>query len=366
MQKDFDWINFSSKQLEKKSNEVIKNRKRDLDKIKKIEKKNRTFENTVFSLEKSGRGVSIFFAKLEVLLNMSPKKNIREICAKIEVSASAKLIEIEFDKGIFDALSEYKKNIKNEKLGEIDKKLFKDYLNDYTKMGFSLSDKKQKELKKINKRISKLSSDFSVNINNYSDNILLSKTETDGLSEIFLKTLKKEKGKFMVSLDYPEMIPFMETSENEKKRKELSEKASKKGGRKNLKILSEVLKLKEKRAKMLGYKNHADFIVEDRMAKNGKNIENFFEPLLKKIQKAGKEDLKMLEKFKKEKTGNKKAKLFPYDIAFYSNLLQKEKYNVDEQKIKEYFQLDIVKSEMIKMFGELFGFEMKKNNKIKL
>ncbi len=162
------------------------------------------------------------------------------------------------------------------------------------------------------------------------------------------------------------MIPFMETSENEKKRKELSDKASKKGGKKNLKILSEVLELKSKRAKMLGYKNHPDFIAEDRMAKNSKNVINFYQPLLKKLQKPGRADLAMLQKFKAQKTGDRKAKIFSHDIAYYANLIQKEKYGVDEQKIKEYFQLDIVKSEMIEMFGKLFGFEMKKNNKIKL
>jgi thimet oligopeptidase len=359
-------VTLSPKRLENKSQEIIENRKSDLVEIKNIESKERTFLNTVFALEKSDRDVDGFFGKLEVLLHMSPKKPIREKCAQIEVKMSAQLIEIDFDKGIFDALVEYKKNYKNDKLKDIDKKLFKDYLRAYTKMGFDLKAKEQTELKKVNKEISKLSSAFSVNINNYTDNILLGNDDLEGLSDIFIQSLKKEKDKYIVSLDYPEMIPFMETSSNEKKRKQLLDKASKKGGKENLKILSEILKLKDKRAKMLGYKNHPDFIAEDRMSKKGKNVVDFYEPLLEKLEKPGRADLKILEYCKKEQTGDLKEKLQPQDIAYYANILKKQKYNVDEQKLKEYFQLDIVKFEMIEMFGKLFGFEMKKNNKIKL
>jgi Zn-dependent oligopeptidase len=298
---------------------------------------------------------------------MSPKKEIREVSQKSENFLSGELIEINFDEEIYQAILDYKKHgEKKDKLDSADKVLLKEVYETYKDMGFFLQKKDQEKLKKINKKISKLSSDFSMNVNNHKDKILLSKNETNGLSKIFLNSLKKEKEKFVVSLDYPEIVPFMETSENEKKRKELLEKESKKGGRKNLKILDEILKLRKEKVEMLGYKSYPDYITKDRMAKKGENIEKFFTPLLKKIEKKGGEDLKILESFKQLKKENKKEKLFSHDIAFYQNILQKEKFNLDEEKNKEFFQLEIVKKEMMEMFGKLFGFQMKKNDEIKL
>ncbi len=189
-------MELSPKELEKELRKRLEKKKKALGKIKKIAKKERTFENTVFALEKSNRELGDFLVKLDVLLNMSPKKQIREKAAELEVLASQNLVEINFDEGIFRALKDYKNNgYKKEKLEEVDRRLFKEYFKDYQRMGFALPEKEQKELKEINKKISELSSKFSVNINNWEDYILLNKKETAGLDTNFLNSLKKEKGK---------------------------------------------------------------------------------------------------------------------------------------------------------------------------
>ena len=366
-QKDFDWVKWNSKKIEKEAKKMLEETKKVFSKIKSIKKEERGFENTIFALEKSYEETDIFFTKIDILSQAHPQKDIRKAAQKYKNFLSEKFIDINFDKEIYQAILDYKKyGEKREVLESTDKILLKKIYEEYKDMGFSLPKKTQEKLKKINKKISKLSSDFFVNINNHQDNILLSKKEINGLSDIFLQSLKKEKGKFVVSLDHPEMIPFMENSENEIKRKELSQKASKKGGKKNLIILNEILKLKKEKVKILGYKSYPDYVTKNRMAKKGKNIENFFESLLKKIEKKGIEDLKVLEQYKQKKKNNKKEKLFSYDIAYYNNLYKKENFGIDEEKNKEFFQLEEVKKEMINMFGKLFNFKMKKNNTIKL
>lgn len=365
-QKDFDWVKWNEKKIKEEVKNIIQKTDEEILKIKNIKKEDRTFENTIFALEKKEEGVGSVFSRLHALSQLSPQKNIREITQRFEVFLSEKMIEFDSDKDIFDAICEYKKNnFKKENLSEVDKVLLREYFYAYKKKGFSLPEKKQQELKKINKKISKLSSKFSVNLNNYSDKILLSKSETKGLSEIFLNSLKKEKGKYIVTLDYPEIVPFLETSANSKKRREIFQKNSRKGGRGNLKILNEILELKKTKTKILGYQNYPDYVVEDRMAKKGENVEKFFESLIEKVKNSSLDDLRNLERFKIKKE-YKKKKLESYDVSYYSNLLKKAKFNVDENHLKEFFQLENVKKEMFETFSNLFGFKIKKNNSVKL
>ncbi|MCK5588977.1 MAG: Zn-dependent oligopeptidase, partial [Candidatus Pacebacteria bacterium] len=261
------------------------------------------------------------------------------------------------DKDIFEALKDCKKNDK--KLNGVEKKLLEDYLKTYKRMGFSLSDKKQKEVRSIIKKILKFSLEFQKNINDYHDFILLNKEDTVGLKESFLKTLKKDKkNNYIVSLDYPEYGPFVLESENIKKRKELIQKNSQKGGKKNLDILKQILMLKDEKAKLLGYKNHAEYVLENRMAKKPETVLQFHNDLEKKVKKIVKKDLKELLNFKKKSGLDEPLKF--YDVAFFSNKLKKEKFNVDPEEVRKYFVLENVKKEMFNLFGSLFGVKFKK------
>jgi Zn-dependent oligopeptidase len=134
------------------------------------------------------------------------------------------------------------------------------------------------------KKLSKLSLNFRKNINDYQDYILCTREELSGLSERFISTLPKHTDdRYIVSLQYPHIGPFMGEAGHREKRKELAEKNLKKGGTKNLKIIEEIVKLRHEVATILGYKHHADFRTENRMAKTGKNVEDFQNNLLKKL-----------------------------------------------------------------------------------
>jgi Zn-dependent oligopeptidase len=145
----------------------LEEREEVFNKIKKVKKEEQNFENTIFVLEKSNREISDLLVKLDVLLNMSPRKTLREKLSVFLVEISAKLIDLNFDEEIFKAIDEYvRNNFQREKLDKEDKRLAKDYYREYKKMGFALSQKDQRRLKNINKKISKLSNAFALNINN--------------------------------------------------------------------------------------------------------------------------------------------------------------------------------------------------------
>jgi thimet oligopeptidase len=355
-QKDFTWVNMTPALMKKQADAYIVHKKKVYTEIKKILPENRTFLNTLYALERCDDSFDSFFSKMGLLSEVSPKKEIRDTAHVIATDMSQKLVDIEYDRDLFIALCEYyegnftdeKKNLRKE-----DIKLLEETLREYRRMGFDLPTEKQKKLKTLMKKVSKFSIAFRQNINDYQDYILCTKEELAGLSERFISTLPKDtKGKYIVTLQYPHIFPFMAEAENRKKREELALKNLKKGGVKNLKIIEEIVVLRQEIAKILGYKHHADFRTENRMAKNANNAEDFQNSLLKTLAPMAKKDVESLRAHAKS---HGVKKLEHYDLGFFATSLKKKLYDLDPETVRAYFPLEHVKRELFSLCEQLFG-----------
>jgi Zn-dependent oligopeptidase len=257
----------------------------------------------------------------------------------------------------------YKKEKKylDKNFGEGSIKLVEDNYKEYKRMGFDLPKVKQERLKKIIKEISKLSIDFSKNIDEYRDFILCNEEDIKGLPENFINTLEKVEGKYKITLDYPIIGPFLKYADSREKRKEIMDKNYRKGGEENLKILSEIIKLRNEKTKILGYKNFVDFNLENRMAKNEKGARHFVESLIKKLTSKSKKDLEELNIFAKNHLKEYKyiKSIDYFDITYIANKLKEYKYKYDSSKLKEYFELEHTLKTIFYIFGELFSFNVK-------
>lgn len=356
IQNDFSWTSMSPAFMKKQSEAYIVHKKKVYSEIKKIHKKERSFLNTLYALERCDDKFASFFSKMGLLSEVSPKKEVRDMAHAVATEMSQKLVDIEYDRDLFLALCEYyegnyrgeKKNLRKE-----DIKLLEETMREYRRMGFGLPIEKQKKLKILLKKVSKLSIAFRQNINDYQDYILCTKEELAGLSERFITTLPKHTdGRYVVSLQYPHIFPFMAEAEHRKKREELALKNLKKGGIKNIKIIEEIVKLRHEIAVILGYKHHADFKTETRMAKTGKNVEDFQNSLLKKLAPLAKQDVDLLKVHAKT-LGIRK--LEHYDIGYVGTHLKKKLYDLDPEVVRAHFPLDHVQAEMFALYERLFG-----------
>lgn len=362
---EYDWINWSEKKLEIELKNYILEIKESIKKIKKIKKEERNFKNSVLALDYLSGEYHNLPNILEVLVLLSPKKEVRmkanELSAKLSIETT-KLIR---DKGLYEIVLEYKKN-KKDKLTSDEGKFLDDTIFDFERMGFALKGGKEKKLLKILKELSRLELKFSSNIAEYQDFIEIEENDLIDLPDNFSNSLKKEKnGKYKISIESTQMIPFVENSTNQKKRKELIIKASKKGGQKNINILVNILKLRKDKAILLGYKNHAEYVLSDRMAKSTTSVEMFLNNLLKKVKGKSKKELRELLVFKNNLEKTKDKKINFYDFAFYVKKFELEKFLFDEEKIREYFELEKSREKMFSLFGGIFNLKFKKR-KIKL
>jgi Zn-dependent oligopeptidase len=354
--KDFAWVNFTPSQLEAVAEKHIEKLKKDLLVIKSIPKDKRTFENSILAIEKAGLP-EIETNTIALLSYVSPDEKIRKVTAKIILELSKKQLDVMQDKELFRAFNEYKpKNLAEDHL-----RLYKDLKRSFENMGFHLSAAKEKELVKIKKEIGDIDQQAGLEINNDRRTILCTKAELEGLDEGFITKLPKDKktGKYIVSTDYPEFKPFAKNAKNNIKRKELIDQDSLRGGKKNLERLAKILILRDQKSKILGYKNHAEYVLEEKIAKNPANVEKFLVSNLSKLKIDYQKLIKKIEKVKG-------SKLEYFDYEYYFNEFIKNNYSVDESKIKEYFELNNVLSEIFKLFGGLFKVSFVRNTEIKL
>ncbi|PID83257.1 hypothetical protein CSB11_01830 [Candidatus Campbellbacteria bacterium] len=355
--KDLEFLKWKKKDILEIPQLYKQSLEEELKKIKSIKKEDRTFQNTVLALDYAGQNFSEKIYQVNLLFNLSGNAEIRNAAFEAEMKISDISTALFLDKKLYEALLEYKS--KKEKLNKIDQKLLNESIKTFKDAGFDLDPQKQKEVKKLTQKITKLSSKFMKNVNDYQDYVILPKDQTAGLSENYLNTLKKDKkGNYIVTLSYADFGTFVFKSENEELRKKLLEKNAKKGGRQNLKILNQILDLKKQKAKILGHKNHAEHALANKMAKKPEIVNKFLDDIYKKVKKGALKDEKELLDYKISKTGNKKDKLYFYDASFYADQLQKEKYNIDAEEIRQYFVLDDVLKNMFDLFGKLFDFKV--------
>jgi Zn-dependent oligopeptidase len=325
-----------------------------------------SFENTMeameFGGEKLDRISSIFF-------NLNSAETSEEI-QKIAQEISPILSEFSNDVKLNEPLFRRVKQIYEEKdslnlTTEQDTLLTKSYKS-FVRNGANLNEKDKLELRKIDMELSKLKLTFGEHVLAETNDFELHLTDENDIKGLPENTIEaaqltaKEKNKegWIFTLDYPSYIPFMTYADNRKLRKKMAvafgAKAFRNNENDNQKTLLNIVKLRHKRANLLGYKTHSHFVLEERMAENPKIVNDFLEDLLVKAKPAAEEEFKKLSDFAK-KDGIKK--LQKWDSAYYSEKLKKALFDLEEEQLKPYFKLQNVIDGVFGVANKLYDLE---------
>ena len=326
-----------------------------------------TFENTIEALEFSGQQLdrvsSVFF-------NLNAAETNEEI-QKIAQEVSPLLTEFSNDITLNAALFKKVKAVYEQKdqlklTAEQDTLLDKKYKS-FSRNGANLPKEKKKRLRALDAELSKLKLKFGENVlaetNTYQKH-LTDENQLDGLPEGEREAaaqLAKSKNKegWLVTLDYPSYIPFMKYAKHRELRKELSLAFGSKGFHNNAldnqeNVLS-IANLRHERAVLLGYKTHAHFVLEERMAETPEKVHEFLNELLEKAKPAAEREFKQLEDFAKELDDI--DQLQKWDGSYYSEKLKQKLFDLDDEKLKPYFKLENVIDGVFKVAEKLFGLK---------
>ena len=314
----------------------------------------RDFTNTVRALEDAYTSYWFVPKNLSLLSYFHQDSAVRDAAANLEAKGVDKKLSVFVRTDVYKALKEYADT--NPQLNHEDMRLLSKWLERFERAGMALSEKDAEAYAKLNTaRLNKITR-YNVNLNNYKDELVVGREELDGLGETYINRLERTKdGKYIVTLKYPDYNPFMSSAKSEKARKALQEKFARRGGKENVKLLEDTVELRRKQAALLGFKRYPDYVLPVRMAKNYETLEAFLKNLQKEVTPLAQDEMKAYLKLQEKTTGQQADEMTAWNLPYWSNQYKKKYYQVDDDKIKEYFPADKVISGMFEVFGNLFG-----------
>lgn len=324
-----------------------------------------TFENTIEALEYSGkkldRVTSIFFN----INSAETNEEIQKIAQEVSPVLSEFKNDVILNKELFERIKRVFEQKDSLELNKEQSTLLEKKYKAFTRNGANLPEDRQKDLREIDKELSKLKLKFGENVlaeTNRYELLVTDESRLKGLPESFkdeARTVAKEKGKdgWIFTLEYPSYIPFMKYAEDRELRKELALAFGSRGFHNdeldNQENVLKIAKLRYKRAKLLGFESHAHFVLEERMAETPEKVDSFLKEMLEKAKPAAEREFKELENFAKDLDGI--DQLQKWDAAFYGEKLKQKLFNLDDEKLKPYFKLENVIDGVFTVAQKLYG-----------
>ncbi|MBP5386033.1 MAG: M3 family metallopeptidase [Prevotella sp.] len=316
-------------------------------------KKKPTFENTILAYEKSGllldRVTSIFYG----LVSADKTPEIAETEKKVMPLLTELQNEITFNKELFQRIKfVYDKQLKSLK-GE-DKKLTEETYKAFVRSGALLPDDKMERMKEINLRIADLQQQWGDLLPSATNNSVVwvnSEEELAGLSQADIEQCKKDaenrggKTPYCIVIINTTQQPILTSLDNRQLRKRVYEasihRADGTRSFNTFPIVVEIAKLRTEKAQLMGYNNYASLSLEKTMAKTPEQVYAFLKQLIQEYKPKADAESRAIEAYARQKEGPD-FQLQPYDRFYYSAKMKKEAFNISDDEVKPYFNIDSV------------------------
>ncbi len=321
----------------------------------------RTFANTLAELDNGSNMLNQLSSIYEVLFSASPDKAIRDEATKASQLISDQLTEQSLNEDLYKAVKSYASTAEAKTLGGERKYYLDKLLRDFSRNGFALNKSERDTLKTINNKITELSLEFNKNIAQDNPGIIFSEKEMNGLPEDFKKSHLQADKTYKLDVSYPSYTPFMNYAKSADARKKLYLLKTNVAAPKNDVLLAEILRLRTKKAKLLGHPTYSDYITEGIMSKTPKNVWDFETKLKNDLRVKADVEYKNLLAMKSREAGKPQTTIYPYDTWYYTTMLLDQKYKVDEEKVKEYFELQNVIKGLFDVYQRIYNLSFEED-----
>lgn len=373
---DFEAAPFSKIKIEQFTPAIKEAIKVGLSEIDTIinQKETPSFKNTIEVLDNCG---SLLGRNTSLLLNLNSAETndeLQKVVQEVAPLLTKFQNDIRLNQDLFKRIRFVYENEDHKKLSVEQVTLLEKEYKGFVRNGALLDEASKNELRNIDAKLAQLSLRFGENIladtQNYQLHIKDEK-KLKGLPVSVIEMAKfnaknKNKKGWVFTLDYPSYVPLITYAENRNLRKKICLAFSKRGFQKNennnSKIILEIITQRQKRSILLGYDSHADFVLEERMAKSVKNVNDFLDDLTEKAKPFAKQEWKAMELFARKKLNLKD--LEKWDSAFVSEKLKEAELQLNEQELKPYFELDQVLNGLFEIVKKLYGIEFKENTEL--
>jgi peptidyl-dipeptidase Dcp len=325
-----------------------------------------TFENTLEVLEESGALLRKVSSVFNVLNGSMTDEEMQKIDEQVTPLLSNHRDDILFNEALFQRIKTVYDQRDQLDLTQEQSTLLEKYYQDFVRGGANLSQDRKDELRKINEELSNLTMKFGQHVlkeNNRYELVIDNEEDLAGLPQSVVDGASKAaqdrdyEGKWVFTLHRSSITPFLTYSEKRDLREEIFKayinRCSHDDELDNKEIASRIAYLRIKRAHILGYETHAHYVLEENMAKKPENVydlmHQIWEPALEKAEQESKELQELIDEEGKD------FKLQPWDWWHYAEKLKKKKFELSDEMVKPYFELNNVREGVFYVASQLYG-----------
>ena len=338
-----------------------------------------TFDNTIISVddEKDGEGYYDLLSRASTvffnLLSAETNDDMDALAQKMSPILTKHANDIRLNEKLFERIRYVHRH--HRKLTPEEKMLLDNCYDGFVRSGALLDAEGKERLRQLTEEASILGLQFSQNLLKENKAFTLHITDEaqlDGLPDTAreaaaLTAKEQEKDGWVFTLDFPSYSPFMTYSTQRDLRRQMymakNTECIHDNTENNLEICKRLINLRREMAQLLGHKTYADYVLKHRMAGNVRQVYKLLNELIAAYKPTAKKEIAAIEKLAR-KTEGKDFKLEPWDLGFYSHKLQLQKYNIDAEMLRPYFELSKVIDGVFGLANRLYGITFKENKDI--
>ena len=333
-----------------------------------------TFANTIVALEKSGALLNQVSTVFGNLLSAETNDEMQAIAERIMPQLSEHSNNITLNEKLFARIKAVYDTTDKDQLGKEEQMLLQNTYDGFIRSGANLTPEQKERFRQISAEMSVLTLRFSQNnlkeTNAYE--LALQADQLDGLPESALHAYAQtaqEKGKegHVVTLQAPSFVPFMKYSQHRELREQLfmayNTQCTHDNEYNNMEIVKKLVNLRLERAQLLGFQTAADYVLTRRMAEKSENVYKLLNQLLEAYTPTAHKEVEEVQALAKELEGED-FQLMPWDWAYYSEKLKEKKFNLNEEALRPYFELNNVIGGVFGLATRLYGISFQENKEI--
>ncbi|KAJ2404041.1 metalloendopeptidase [Coemansia sp. RSA 2526] len=326
-----------------------------------------TFANTIAPLARLENASGGEAALISFLQNVSTDKQVRDASSEAEKALALSRMTSQMRSDVYGSVKKVLDDTQGLKeLAPEDRALAESMARQYRRSGLGLSADQRAKLEHTRKRLIELGIEFSRNTNEADGVELFTRAELAGLPDSYFCERATETvdgvEKFVVTTKYPDLVPVMQMAKSEATRRRML-LAEETRCPENIRLLQEAVALRLDAARQLGYKTHAEFVLEENMAKTPDSVLEFEKDLRQRLDVLADSEITEIEQLKQadKKAANETyTGLYNWDFRYYSNLVKERKHKVNEERVKQYFSVEPVTRGILDIYQDILKLRFDK------
>ncbi len=346
-----DYRGTTAESVARITDEAITAANRLIDGIAAVAAKN-TVANTLLPLNEAAAVIEVAYGKGAFMARVHPDPGVRIAATEEEERLNKWSIEVVFRSDLYAGMRRLAESDPDATAEQ--QRLLDFWMRDFRRAGHGLKPDERDQLKELKQRLVELEVAFGANVDAYTDHIEVTREELDGLPDSYIGALKPgdAEGTYRVTLDYPDLFPFLQNATSRHRREELLRKKNTSVVSENRPLLEEALALRRHIAELVGYESWAHHSMDVKMA-DPERVEKFYSELVPRLKEKVRAEHAKMRSMLLEEYGD--DTLQQWDVSYYSTRIRRDEYGVDEYEVAEYFPLESVIDGMLDITAEMFG-----------